>query len=346
QKDGDFGAAYLEENTVGTGPYKITESRPNERRVLERFEEYWQGWDGTHLSKIIFTVVPEAETRRQMLLDGEAQLIGVLASDTIKAIENEPGIKVNISPNFEIDIATLNTQKAPTDDVRVRKAIQLAFDYAGYRDSILLGYGRVPNGPMAAEYTGYNPNLPEFAQDLEAAKALIEEAGVSGQTISMNYVDGIAGEAAAGLIVQDSLSQIGLNVELRALPWATMFDIAGNQETADHISVLLMSTFTADPVFTLNQNYGCAFAGKPYNWSWYCNQDAQDLIDKAAQTLDEPTRIGLLQEAQALIVADAPVIWYSNPQAVEAVSTRIQNYTWNPVDYYWQVSWYDVWLAE
>jgi len=313
---------------------------------MERFEDYWQGWEGTHLSKIIFQIVPEVETRRQMLLDGEVQLIGKLPADTIRALDGEDGIQINISPNFEIDIATMNVQKAPLDDVRVRKAIQLAFDYAGYRDSVLLGYGRIPNGPMAPEYTGANTSLPEFAQDLEQAKALIDEAGVAGQTISMNYVDVIDSEAQAGLIVQDSLSKIGLNVELRGLPWATMFDIAGNQETADHMSVLLMSTFTADPVYTLNQNYGCAFAGKPYNWSWYCNQDAQDLIDKAAQTLDEASRISMLQEAQAKIVEDAPAIFYSNPQAVEAVSTRVQNYIWNPVDYYWQGSWYDVWLSE
>ena len=68
QVDGDFGAAYLEQNTAGTGPYLVSSIRPNERRELERFEGYWQGWEGTHLSRIIFEIVPEAvaEIRRQM----------------------------------------------------------------------------------------------------------------------------------------------------------------------------------------------------------------------------------------------------------------------------------------
>lgn len=346
QVDGDFGAAYLEENTAGTGPYRATEIIPNTRRVLERFENYWQGWEGTHLTKIIFDIVPEVETRRQMLVDGDADLVGALPADTVKALEGTEGIQINVSKNFEIDIATFNMQKAPLDDIRVRQAIQLAFDYEGFRDSVLLGYGNVPNGPFAPDYPGYNPDLPAFAQDLEKAKQLIDEAGVAGQTITMNYVDGLANEAQCGLIVQDSLSQIGLNVELKALPWATMFDIAGNQETADHMSVLLMSAFTADPCFTLNQNYGIEFVGKPYNWSWYSNQEMQDLIDQAAQTLDEAARTSLLQQAAAMIVADSPVLFFANPQAVEAVSTRVQNYIWNPVDYYWQVAWYDVWLSE
>lgn len=345
QVDGDLGAAYLEQNTAGTGPYLVTDIRPNERRVLERFDGYWQGWEGTHLSRIVFEVVPEAETRRQLLLDGSAQLIGLLPSDTVRALDGEPGLKVNISPNFEIDIITMNIRKPPLDDIRVRKALQLAFDYAGYRDSILLGYGRIPNGPLAPEYTGANLDLPEFAQDLDQARALLEEAGAIGTTLTANYVDVIAQEQAAILILQDALSQLGVNLEVRGLPWATMFEIAGDLELADHLSVLLMSTFTANPVFTLNQNYGIEFSGKPYNWSFYESEEAQVLIDSAAQTLDEAERIAKLQEAQAIIVNDAPVIFYSNPQAVEVVSERVQNYIWNPVDYYWQVAWYDVWLS-
>jgi len=346
QKDGDYGAAYLEENTAGTGPYRITEITPNTRRVMERFDNYWQGWDGNHLSKIIFEIVPEVETRRQMLVDGEAHLVGSLPADTVKALDGTDGITVNISKNFEIDIATFNMEKAPLDDLRVRQAIQLAFDYEGFRDSVLLGYGNIPNGPFAPDYPGYDPSLPVFAQDLEKAKALIDEAGVAGQTITMNFLDGRAEEEQCALVVQDTLGQIGLNVELKGMPWATMFDVAGNQEVADHMSVLLMSTFTADPCFTLNQNYGIEFAGKPYNWSWYRNQDMQNLVDQAAQTLDEAERTALLQQAAGMIVADAPAIFFSNPQAVEAVNSRVQNYIWNPVDYYWQVAWYDVWLSE
>ena len=345
-KDGDFGAAYLEQNTVGTGPFVLTDFRPEEQKTMERNSSYWANWDGPHIERIIFQIVPESATRRQMIEAGETHYVGRMTPEDLAALREVDGVNVEISENFEIDIITLNTTKAPLDDVRVRRAMQLAFDYEGFRDSVLLGNGRIPTGPIAPGYTSYNSALEPFKQDLDAAKALLQEAGVTEATMEKNYVEGLAEEQQSGLILQDALNQLGLNLELKPLPWASMFKIAGNQEEAMHMSNLLMATFTADPTFTLNQNYGCAFAGEPYNWSWYCNEDVQSLIDKAKRTLDLDDSISLLQEAQQIIIDDAPAIFYANPFAVEATSSKVQNYAWNPVDYYWQVDWYNVWLSE
>jgi peptide/nickel transport system substrate-binding protein len=346
QVDDDFGAAYLEQNTVGTGPYTLTELRPNERKVMERFADYWQGWDGNHLERIIFSVVPQDATKRQMLEAGEIHYAASLPPEDLQALADSPNVSVVVSENFEIDIIPLNMRKPPLDDVRVRRALILAFDYAGYQESVLLGNGRLPTGPIAPGYPTFNEALPAFTQDLEQARALIEEAGATGATLQMNFLDVNSSEEAAALIMQDAASQIGLNVELIPAPWSTMFQLASSEETAHHMSILLMSTFTADPTFTLNQNYGCDFVGKPYNWSWGCSEEAQAKIDEAQRTLDEEKRTTLLQEAQQIIVDLAPAVFYANPLAVEAVSAKVQNYQWNPLDYYWQVDWYNIWLAE
>lgn len=345
-KGGDLGAAWLEENTAGTGPFRLTELRRNESTTLERFEDYWRGWDGDHLSKIRILVVPEASTRRQMLEAGDAHMVYRLSPDDLEQLTTTPGIRVEISKNFEIDIITLNVTKPPLDDLRVRQAFQYAFDYQGYLDKVLLGHGNLPTGPIAPDYPSFNPDLPPFQQDLDKAKQLLEEAGVTGLTLEANYMDSVVEQQQAALILQDALKQIGVTLELRPLPWSTMFKIAGNPDEASPLSNLMMATFTADPTFTLSQNYGCDFVGKPYNWSYYCNEEVDRLIAEAASTLDQEQSFDLLRQAQNLILADAPAIFYANPKAVEALSDRVQNHIWDPVDYYWQVDWYAVYLSD
>lgn len=346
QKDGDYGLDYIQNNTAGTGPFKLTEFRRNERIVLERNEDYWRGWDGPHLDKIIIEGVPSLETQRQQLVNGELHFVGILADDVVAELADEPNVQVSIWPTFETDILPINVRKAPTDDIRVRQAIQLAFDYQGYIDGVLLGNGTIPNGHFAPDFPGYDESLPQFSQDLEKAKALIEEAGVMGAKLTANYIVDFPTQEQHALILQDALSQIGLELEVKPLPWATMDSIVADVETADHISVLYMAAFTADPTFTLNQNYGSAFAGKPYNWSWYDNPEFQALVDQAQRTVDLDESIALLQEAQRILVADSPAVFYVHPQTAQAYSSKVQGFRWNPVDYRWTGNWYDVWLAE
>jgi len=240
----------------------------------------------------------------------------------------------------------MNVSKPPINDVRVRKAMQYAFDYQGYLDKVLLGNGNLPTGPIAPDSPSFNPALPPFKQDLEKAKQLLATAGVSNLSLDANYVNTLVGEQQSASILQSSLKQIGVTLNLKPLPWATMFKIMGSPDDAMPMSNLLMSTFTADPTFTLNQNYGATFVGKPYNWSYYSNDAAQKLIDQATGTLDKQKSYQLLQQAQQLIIDDAPAIFYANPKAVEAVSSKVQNYVWDPVDYYWQVDWYNIYLSQ
>ncbi len=346
QKDGDYGLDYIQNHTAGTGPYQLTELSRNERIVLERFPDYWRGWDGPHLDKIIFEGVPALETQRQQLVNGEIHFTGILADDVVAELVNEPNVQVSIWPTFETDILPINTQKAPTDDIRVRQAIQLAFDYQGYIDGVLLGNGTIPNGHLAPDFPGYDETLPPFSQDIEKAKALIEEAGVSGAKLTANYIVDFPTQEQHALILQDALGQIGLELEVKPLPWATMDSVVADLETADHISVLYMAAFTADPAFTLNQNYGSAFVAKPYNWSWYDNPEFQALVTQAQQTVDADESVSLLQQAQRILVADAPAVFYVHPQTAQAYSSKVQGFKWNPVDYRWTANWYDIWLSE
>ena len=77
EADGDQGHNWLtlNEEGVGTGPYRIVEFEPEEQLTLERYDDYWGGWEGSHFDRVIFRVIPENETRRQLIEQGEVDIV-------------------------------------------------------------------------------------------------------------------------------------------------------------------------------------------------------------------------------------------------------------------------------
>ena len=76
-EDGDWGRAWAQlknEEGLGTGPYRIVEFEPEEQLILERYEAHWRGWDGDHFDRVVVRVVPEIETRRQLIEQGEVDI--------------------------------------------------------------------------------------------------------------------------------------------------------------------------------------------------------------------------------------------------------------------------------
>src|SRR5215212_2892320 len=83
EADGDLGHAWaqLNEEGLGTGPYRIVEFEPEQQLVLERYDDYWGGWEGNHFDRVIFRVVPENETRRQLIEQGEGGIVDNLTEE-------------------------------------------------------------------------------------------------------------------------------------------------------------------------------------------------------------------------------------------------------------------------
>ena len=114
----------------GTGPYRLARWDKGQQIVLDQFADYWKGWSGSHVAQVIQRVVPSAGTQQLLLEKGDAHLV-VLPSIGItqdpKEIASKPGVKLVETPSFRVTVISLNTQKGPLKDVRLRKALQHAF---------------------------------------------------------------------------------------------------------------------------------------------------------------------------------------------------------------------------
>ena len=348
--DADHGAAFFATGGNGTGPYRLTRWEKGQQIVLDHFPDYWRGWSGNHAAQVIQRVVPAAGTQQLLLERGDAHLV-VLASIGItqdpKELAAKPGVKMVDTPAYRVTVISMNTQKGPLKDVRVRKALQAAFDYEGMVQ-VYKGYAEVPNSPIPRGFTAaYEAGLPPFKRDMALAKRLLAEAGYQGKPLALSFIYTETEPQArlAGLLMQQSVQELGITVNLEGKPFATLAAQIANLETAPDIqATLTMTPRSADPGELLRTLYLGANAGKSFNYSWYASPDVDRLLGEADRTFDDGKRMALYREIARKLIDDAPSIWAAYPKLIEVMRDDVQGYTYSPLNYSGIFSFYPIWL--
>ena len=198
---------------VGTGPFKLTSFTP-QTVVLDAFDGYWG--EKPEVTKATYVWRPESSIRAAMVETGEADLT--------------PSIAIQDATNPETDFAYLNSETtairidlgfAPLDDLRVRKALNLAIDWEGLAQ--LFGEDSLRASQMAvAGINGHDDKLAPWTYDAEQARALIAEAKAAGvpveteiELIGRNGIYPNGTEAMEAMMTM--WQEVGLNVKLTML---------------------------------------------------------------------------------------------------------------------------------
>jgi peptide/nickel transport system substrate-binding protein len=341
-KGDDQAQAWLKQNVAGSGAYEMSQYVPGEKVVLKANQDFWRGWDGEHVDTVVIRTIPEMSTARQLLSRGEIDMMTNLPVDMIVALKDKPGMKLMEAPMAAINFFPLNTQKAPLDDIRVRKAIILAFPYEEMAKGAYHGYASVPNGPLAKGIEGWDESLPPFKTDLEAAKKLLAEAGKEKFTLTVNTIQGATDQQQAAELLQASLGSIGIDVKIQPLAWPALDAKFTKKSTAGQISGLNQAAYSTDPVAYMAQGFHSRNLGGTYNWSYLKDPKIDAALDAAANELDEPKRLQLLKDAQRLINDQAAAISTVSPKYVDAIRANVEGYEFNPSDYYFIPRFYDI----
>jgi peptide/nickel transport system substrate-binding protein len=350
--DPDKGAAYFAASINGTGPYKLSRWDKGQQIVFDQFPDYWAGWSGNHVAQVIERVVPETGTQQLLLERGDAQFV-VLPSIGItqdpKELASKPGIKMVDTPALRVTVISMNTQKGPLQDVRVRRALQSAFDYQQMLQ-IYQGYAEVPNSPLPKGFTAaYDPGLPPFKQDLNEAKRLLNEAGYAsgGLNLSFVYTETEAQARLVGLLMQSTLQPLGITLDLQGKPFATLAaQIADKNAAPDIQATLTMTPRTADPGELLATLYAGNNVGQSYNYSWYANPEVDQMLAEADRTFDDAQRMQIYRKIAQKLIDDAPSIWAAYPKLIEVIRDEVQNYVYSPLDYSGVFSLYPTYLKK
>jgi ABC-type transport system substrate-binding protein len=313
------GTAGFNEAPIGTGAFTLAEWVKDDHVTVAKNPDWWNGEPKVDL--ITFRTIPEASARVASLQAGETDIIEVVPFDSIPQIESQAGLSV-LDRGGAITYIGLDTLRGlPTEDVRVRQAMNYAVDAGAIAEFILSGRAEAVPGGLWPVSPGWDPTLP-FYNDKDMARQLLIDAGYpDGFEIefSIAQVQGMLQYKEVAQAVQAELAEVGITANIVELETAAMFDAyaasefemyffpwRSNPEAARHFNTLLHST---------TRGY------------YYANPEMDVLIDDFMTEMDVDERYEAGRVLNAYVHEQAPWIFMYVEQ--ESFGVNTDRITWD-----------------
>jgi peptide/nickel transport system substrate-binding protein len=298
---------------VGTGPFKLKEWRKGEFVEFVKNPDYFvQG--RPYLDGLKYIIIAERGTRTAALQSGQVDV--AFPGETSKTVAEQlkkavPELVVTPYSQNVSDNIIMNTKKAPFDNLKVRLAVSHAIDrraliQAAHQGGAVVG-ASMPPRPQAFWGLGDKDllALPGYGKaDDEKAKSrkLMAEAGFTPQKpLKVEMVTrAIAIYVDMASFVINELKQVGIEAALKQIETAQWHAMATRGDY--QIGANLTGLGPDDPDANFYENYGC---GSPRNYSGYCNEQVQKMIDAQSQELDPKKRLALIAQIQKKLEDDA-----------------------------------------
>jgi peptide/nickel transport system substrate-binding protein len=325
----DDGQTFLAAHEAGSGPFTMGRWQPGELYEFNAVADYWRGWpNDNHPTSVIRQVMVEASTRRLSIESGEVDFVDWMSVDDIDALAGTNGMIAAPGPTLTVYDVKMNNANGPTADVNFRRAISYAVDYDAMA-AIWNGQAPLLSGPLPPSLS--TRTAPMYTHDLDKAKeALAASAYPNGADLEYVYVQGLDDERRTGLVLQDSLADIGINVTLTAIPWSDAVATFADPTTSPDMFPLYSSTAFADPDNYLWVAFHSSQAGQWTNPGYYSNPEVDQLLAQARASTDAAERKALYAQVEEIILTDAPNLFLVASPEDHIVGPRILNYA----DYY------------
>ena len=218
-----WGRDFTKNNTAGSGAYRVVRFTPGTEVVYERFDD-WKGGPLPKLKRIIWRTIPSAGNRRALMERGDADVSFDLPSKDFAEMKDAGKVNVVSTPiGNGIYYLGMNVTKPPFDNETLRQAIAYAVPYQKIIDAAMFKLARPLSGAESNQVTSTAwPQPHAYDTDLDKAKALMAEAGISGPidtTLSFDLGQGVVSEPIA-ILIQESLKPIGINATINKVPGA------------------------------------------------------------------------------------------------------------------------------
>jgi len=295
-------------NLVGAGPFKLADVKSGQSITMERFDQFYMG--KPLLDKVVLQVLPDPTALTSALRSGQAQLSPFVPFSNASALKRDSKLIVNEGKPYIVIFAAVNASKELFKDLRVRQAISYAIDRETIVRQAFNGQATAPSGLVTPAELGHSEELKTYyTQDLEKARALIQEAGAEGEQFEF-INQNILFWPRIGQIIDRNLKDIGLRPKTMYFDEATYNERSFNPKTHE-MSANQRSAFVADPDNKLSP----ILAGDSFVTQNVTRNDLlpeQEQFDRmlveARQEEDEDTRKGLYLEAQKYFAERIAVI--------------------------------------
>jgi peptide/nickel transport system substrate-binding protein len=330
---------------IGTGPFKFVSAQPGfEQVTLERFDDYYGGSPDLApvgpacAGQVVFSVIPEASSRVSALLAREADIITNVPQDLIESLSANENVQVKTAAGTQPKWIELNVNRAPFDDVNVRKALNYAVDKDLIIQQLYGGRAVALPGALSPFNSFANASLSPYPYDTAMALDLLSQAGwedtdgdsmldKDGQPLGFT-IDTLEEWRPLAEAVADMYRAIGIDANVRFWEYSVIQPqlLAGDRQA--YLDDWGDSAF--DPVGHFEAKWHGFVADTPYgrgNFSTYNNERVNELIQQGETTGDTAARQALYDEAQQIVYDESPAVFLILPEEVEAASASISNWT-------------------
>lgn len=315
---------------VGSGPFVFEEWVDGDHVYLNRFEEYWktdeEGTQLPYLDRIEFNIYPEVDTKLTNVEQGQLDWIDLVPRRNVERVRNDDSlVTMESGPGAFMGILQMNTVAEPFSDVNVRRAVLHAIDW----DAVL----KVAFYDVAER--GSNEPIPPTAdweldfedpyadQDVDKAKEYLANADIEADQGFTNYVtrgDQVRVKMQEVIIAQLN-EHLGINAEIQVAEGSLVFEKLSNHEFGFSISGF-NGMFDPDQVYSVNLVDGAFF-----NYGNYVNDEIQQLLVDARQTLDHDERLQMYSRVKELYSNDAAKYYPYWDNAVYAMQPYVKNFS-------------------
>lgn len=317
---------------VGTGPFVYSKYVKDNLIKYTANETYFEG--KPKINKLVFAITPDASVRYQKLKTGECHIIIEPSPTDLKAMKTNTTISLMEAPGLNVGYLAMNTQKKPFNNLKVRKAINMALNKGSYIKAIYHGHAKKAINPLPPTIWSYNEDVQDYKYNLEAAKNLLKEAGfpkgfkTTLWTLPVTRPYNPNGKKM-GELMQADLAKIGVKVELISYDWPTYLKKSSAGE--HHMVQLGWTGDNGDPDNFLHVLLGCSAVKAGSNYSRWCNKEFDQLINNAKRTTNVKERTSLYMKAQQVFKDQAPWVPIAHSIVFRAMSKNLSGYKMDPL---------------
>ncbi len=322
-------------NPVGTGAYRFSEWKPGEKVVLVANPDYFDG--RPYLSRVVYRIIPSQATIFLELKAKGVDSAGLTALQFKRQTEYPAFRKAYNKYQYPANAYTylgFNLKDPRFADRRVRQAIAHAINKRELIDGVLLGLGREATGPYKPGTWAYNSNVKTYPYDMDKARALLAAAGwkeknaegilvKGGQPFAFELTTNQGNDERKKVaeIVQASLKELGIQVDIRVIEWASFLKEYIKKRRFE--AIILGWGIGLDP-----DQYEIWHSSKTgpdeLNHISYANPEADALLEAGRRSCHQEERQKFYRRLQEILAEDEPIVFLYFRDALPVVSSRVQ----------------------
>lgn len=310
-------------NFNGTGPFVVEQYSPEDRIELVANQSYFVE-DQPKLDRVEIIFFNDDAAAVDALIGGQIDLAMRMPTALFVTLQQEPGIDTYSIPTNGFDLVRLRSDRAPGDDPKVMQALKLATDREAIFNVVQQSFGAVGNdtpiGPLYDTY--FDPSVGPPARDVDAAKALLAEAGYDESnplTMTLHTPD-TGGRPDLAAVLKEQWAEAGVDIEISVEPESVYYGDEGWLEVDLGITGWGSRPY---PQFYLDT---MLVTDAKWNESHFSDEEFDRLVETAGTTVDDSERVKAYREIQQLLVDRGPILIPYFFAQLGAISDQFENF--------------------